>query len=248
MFEGAFPGDAPNGNERNSAMKKQRFVLIALLVSLLIAGAGCGKVSDTVSNKVKEKAIETALSKDGNKADVTLDKDGRVSSMAIKGPDGKEQKMDMKMDQNGGTMTIKETDENGKTRDVQVSGSGDTSTMTIQSDDGAMKIATGDAAKVPDDFPKDIPLYNGIKLISVQTMPDQKMFHIQATTADAMDKVAAFCKEQYVKQSWTEASSMNQAGDAPMTMISYKKEDRILNVVLMKDKDGTMIQLNTGLQ
>jgi hypothetical protein len=225
-------------------MNTQWCVLTCLLISLILAGTGCGKAKEVVA----EKAIEAALSQDGKQADVKLDKNGKAMSMTIKGADGKDQKMDMKFDQDGGKMTIKGTDDNGKAVDIQMIGSGDTSTMTIQGEDGAMKMTTGDAAKVPDDFPKDIPIYSGVKLIGVQTMPDQKMFHIQAQTTDAMDKVVAFCKQQYPAQSWKEASSTSMAGDTPMTMLSYQKDDRILNIVLMKDKDGTMIQLNTGLQ
>lgn len=229
-------------------MKRWTFLGMAAAVTLLLAAAGCGKAGDAVSKKVTEKALETALSQDGKKVDVTLGKDGGVSSMHVEAKDGANQKMDLSVSQNGGQVTVKGTDENGKAMNVQISNTGDASSMSMQSEDGAMKMLTGDAAKVPDDFPKDIPQYPGAKVTMVQTMAEQQMYHIQAQTPDAMDKVAGFCKQQYTGQGWTEKASMNQSGDTPMTMLSYEKGERILNIVLSKGENGTEIQLNTGLQ
>ncbi len=229
-------------------MKTNLLLSLAVLAAFSLGAAGCGKASDAAKQQATEKAIEAAMSGEGKNVDVKLGKDGNVASMSIKGKDGDGGNLDMTMNSNGGQMTIKATDENGKAVDIQMNGNGDNSSMTIQGDDGAMKMLTGDAAKVPEDFPKDIPQYPGLKVTMVQTMAEQQMYHIQAQTPDAMDKVATFCKEQYKAQGWTEQSSMNQGGDAPMTMLSYEKGERILNIVLSKDGDATVVSLNTGLQ
>ena len=186
--------------------------LVALLLTL-----GCGqKASETVA----EKAIESAMSADGQKVDVKLDSSGGGFSMSVKGEDGATQQMT-----------------------VTSSGDEDNLTMTVQGQDGPMSMVAGEAATLPADFPKDVPLLPGMKLTMVQSMPTQKAYVAQGTTDKAMAAVAAFYKEQAAAQGWTERMAMNQAG---MHMLNYEKSGRALSVMLNQDGAHTVIQLTTA--
>lgn len=226
---------------------KMLFCGVAIAGMVLMA-TGCGKASDTAAQKAAEKAIETALSGEGKKVDVKLGKDGNVSTVTVQGMDKNGQKIDMTLNQSGGKMTIKGTDEKGQKVNVQMNQSGDSVNMTVQGKEGAMKIISGGAAKVPDDFPKDIPLYPDMQVNLGQAMAEQQMYHVEAHTKDPMEKVAAFCKEKITAQGWTEQTSMNQAGDSPMTMLMYRKGERTLSIMLTKDEGGTGINVTTGRQ
>ena len=62
-------------------------VMVMLGGSLALAGCG-GSLSEKVAETVVEKGIESALSTDGQKANVDIGKDGDSFSMTIQGEDG----------------------------------------------------------------------------------------------------------------------------------------------------------------
>jgi hypothetical protein len=165
---------------------KKHYVIISALT--LIVGAtmilGCGQASETIAEKVMEKAIEAGT--DG-KADVNVSKDGE-----------------------GFTIT----------------GTEDGETMTMK---------MGDQAKLPDNFPKDIPMYEGLALMVVTSMGADEGHMVQGTTADALDKVVAFYKKEVAAKGWKEEMVQSQAD---VHMLIYSKEKRSLNVTIGKDEDN----------
>ena len=120
--------------------------------------------------------------------------------------------------------------------------------MNIAGEEGAGRVVMGSAAAIPDDFPKDVPLYPGMSLEMVMAMSEQHSFSIQASTQDALDKVAAHFQGEAGKKGWVEELSMNQGGDQPMSMLNYTKEGRVLNLMLVSDEGQTRISLTTALR
>jgi hypothetical protein len=202
-------------------MKTQTLVGMGILLAVAVAFSGCG--GEKAGQKVAEKAMEKALSQDGKKVDVDLGKDGQSLSMKVQGAEAESESMDM-----------------------NVSGDGKDSTMTIQTADGAMVMTTGANAKLPDDFPKDIPQYPGMKLDMVHAMGEA--VSVQATTSDALDKVGAFYKKECVAQGWTEQMSMSQPGEEAMQMLTFEKSGRTLSLVASKEGDTVRISLTTAKQ
>ena len=148
--------------------------------------------------------------------------------------DGKD--VDVKMNSADGSMTITSTDGKEKV-DMK---SGDKS-FTIQTKDGTM--VAGDAAKLPESFPKDVPVYPGAKPTLVSTMAGNETFNVNFDTADTIDKVGAYYKKELTANGWQEQQTMNQAGDRPMQMLNYTKGERMVMVTVTRDGDKTVLSL-----
>lgn len=115
----------------------------------------------------------------------------------------------------------------------------DSNTVQISTKEGAMSF--GEGTKLPDNWPDDVPVYKGLKLVSSVASGDG--FSIQGTTPDAQDKVAAYYKEQAEKGGWTEDTTMTQA---QMVMLSYTKENRGLNVMISGEDSETSVSINVS--
>jgi len=70
------------------------------------------------------------------------------------------------VDVSSGSVKIRGTDEEGGTVNVDM----DEESATITSEGGRTTMTAGAAAKIPDDFPKDVPLYEKMKVMAVQHM------------------------------------------------------------------------------
>ena len=147
---------------------------------------------------------------------VTTTDDGQSFSMDVKGEDGK-------------TATMKV--------------SGDDQSFTIEGENG-LSMQVGENAKIPADFPSDVPVYKGLALN--MSHASEEGYMIQGTVGDEMEAVSAFYKAEAAKQGWTEESSFSQAGDAPMSMLSFKKDERTLTVSVSREDDKTSAQIMAG--
>ncbi|MCX5759060.1 MAG: hypothetical protein NTU83_11240 [Candidatus Hydrogenedentes bacterium] len=191
---------------------------LCCVVCLAVAVAGCGiggKVAQKATEKAVEKAIESQASNDGK--DVKAKIDLQSGSMKVVSNDGKEQ------------MNI-------STQDGQT-------TMTSQ--EGGAKSVVGKGAKVPDTFPKDIPVYAGVEVTMASENAADKSFMVQAATKDAVDVVSAYYKKELAGKGWTESQTVNQAGPPPMQMLTYAKGDRELMVMIQAADKTTMLTLQT---
>jgi len=211
-------------------------VISVFAILLLCPLVGCGKAQEVVSEKAIEKAIESAAKKDGKDIDARVDfKDGKMSIQT----EGKDGKVDMKISE--GQMTI--TDEEGK---KTVSYSGDGNNFTMKTDKGTFTSTSGDNAKVPEGFPKDVPIYAGAKVLASSSMPEQNTYMVQLESQDTLENVGAYYKKEMAAQGWKEESSMSQAGDSPLQMLSCSKGD-LMTMIMATSEDGkTMISLTVN--
>ncbi len=200
-------------------MKKHYAILSAL--TLIVSATmvlGCGDASEKTAQEVVEKAIEAGTN---GEVDIDISKDGESGSINIKGKDGE-------------TLSIKADGADGEGGSI-----------TLGGEDGAATMKFGDQAKLPDDFPKDIPMYPGLKVLTVTSMPTEEAHIVMAQSADALDKVAAFYKKEAAAKGWKEEMTMNQG---EMHMLNYSKDGHALNVVVAKDDEngGAMVNITTG--
>ena len=94
----------------------------------------------------------------------------------------------------------------------------------------------GDAT-LPEGFPKDVPVYEGAKIVASYKMSDGFMVMVQTT--DQREKAVEACKSALKAQGWKLESTF----DTPqMLMLSYKKGKRGLNLGVSKEKGPTRIQ------
>ena len=202
-------------------MRGFRLWMIVGLISAGMLMPGCGsKPTETVAEKAAEKTLEQALSDTGQKVDVKIGKEGDGFSMTVIGEDA------------------------DGVSEIKIGQDAQTFSLSMPGADGNVMVVGGDDAKIPDTFPKDVPLYPGIKLLVVQSMPEQQGYIIQARSDDSVDKVLAYLKKEVAAQGWQETLAMSQPGDPPMQMIGYSKDNRVLHFVLNAEDGKTVIHLN----
>jgi hypothetical protein len=191
----------------------------AFLLGWALIVTGCGKAAQTVTEKVAQKAIEKSIAKDGGKADV-------------------------KFDSKSGTVQVKGKDASGNAYEVKSGGDKNTVNFKQTGPDG-MEMQIGENAKLPADFPKDVPVLDGLQLQMVQSSTEKKTFVVQGNSTTPIAKAAAFYKEKIAAQGWKELTTMN-AGE--MQTMQYEKDQRTLSVMLMKDGENTNVSTQTGPQ
>lgn len=111
-----------------------------------------------------------------------------------------------------------------------------------------VQVSTGDTAKIPESFPKDVPLYTGLTLQSVSALPSGGTFVVQGTTPDLLEKVDAALRAQAGDQGWTEAAPAGQPPGSDMVFLNFEKADRMLNITLFRNETGTAVNVTTGPQ
>ncbi len=150
--------------------------------------------------------------------------------------DGKS--VDVKIDQDGGTVTL----------------SSDEGEMVISNDDetfslkaaqaGGISVVSGKGAALPKDFPKDVPLPEGLKINTVQSMGENNMFTVMGNAPGSVKDVAKALRSKAAQQGWKTEQTFSQSG--VMEHISCKKSGRTLNIMVMGEGGKTTVSITTG--
>lgn len=152
--------------------------------------------------------------------------------------------------QGGGNVDVEVKD--GQVVGITAKKDGENVSMTMSKDGGNVQISSGaggasmtmgDSAKVPDNFPKDVPIYAGLKVGMSSNDPAEGSFLVQGTTPDGMDKVAEFYAKAMKDGSWTETLSMKQE---EVQSLAYEKDTRAASVMLTKADTGTTVMVTIG--
>jgi len=194
-------------------MKKSFTWKLAVGLAIVVALPLGCSCRQKIADKAIEKAIETQAKKDGKDVDV-------------------------KMDTKGGTMSIKSKD---GSENVNVDMKSDGSSFSIKTQDGV--VLSGENAKIPDNFPKDVPVFPGAKATLVTTDTKSEMFSVSLTTADTLENVGAYYKKELAANGWKEEQTMTQSGDQPIQMMNYTKENRSVMVTVTRDGVNTALTL-----
>lgn len=207
--------------------------LVIAAAAVLWLAPGCGGDSDSTA----ERAIEDAMAKEGQKAEVDIDSDS--GSMTIKSKDGSED-VEMKIDGDQTTVTAK--GEDGKTVSTY---SSDGDSFTMKTNDGSASMAFGKGAKIPEAFPKDIPIYAGAEIQMSSADTENKTFVVQALSADSVDKVAEYYKKEMKAQGWTEGDGVVQTGDNPMHMLNFDKAGTSAMIMVAAQDGKSLLSITT---
>jgi hypothetical protein len=113
-------------------------------------------------------------------------------------------------------------------------------TVTIQDKDGKSVYVAGKSATLPDNFPKDVYVYEGASIMASISVPDG--FNLSLETGDSADKVMNAIKSKMTVLGWKEEMTMNQGNN---TMVGYKKEKRTAMYSVNTDKK-TMISMTVS--
>ena len=113
--------------------------------------------------------------------------------------------------------------------------------MTIETPQGTASYAAGEGTKVPDNFPKDVQVYAGAKVMASVNTPQGQ--NLMLESGDSAEKIIAFYKGKMTCEGWKEEMSMNQGESS---VLVYKKEKRTASIVIAKSDKGAQINLTVA--
>jgi hypothetical protein len=138
----------------------------------------------------------------------------------------------------GQTMTEKTPEKQMAKQDVKSDVQVSDDRLTIQTKDGSSSFSSGAAARIPDNFPKDVHVYDGATPLAVITMPSG--FSLQLETKDAADKVMETYKKTMAADGWGTDTAY---ATSQQTTLTYRKDKRSVNIMVMKADQKTRIAM-----
>jgi hypothetical protein len=113
--------------------------------------------------------------------------------------------------------------------------------------DGSVPKSSGGGVKVPEDFPKDIPVYPGATAIVHQSVKNGR--YLQLKMSDAADKVTTFYQEKLKAEGWKQVSeSRSESPRSGSTLLMNSKDKRTLSVVVSHDDKETTLTLSVSIK
>ena len=113
--------------------------------------------------------------------------------------------------------------------------------MSVETKDGTSTFSAGGDAKVPDTFPKDVPVYAGTKVLMSINVPNGANLILES--GDSVEKIVAFYKSKMTGAGWKEEMSMNQPNT---TILAYKKEPRTVQLAVTQAGTTSQITLTVA--
>lgn len=214
-------------------MKNLSLSMVLALSMIAAFLPACGKsASDKVAEVAMEKAIESSAAENGQNVEAQVDLSKGTVSISGQNEDGA---VDVQVKDGEVRITTAEG-----AQEYKASEDGNTVTMTTP--EGTMTATSGPDAKVPDNFPKDIPLYAGATLASSTSMPQMNMAMVQLSSTDSVENVSAFYKKEMPAKGWTELSTMSDG--ANMHMLNYSKDGLMAMISVASEEGKTVIAIN----
>lgn len=122
--------------------------------------------------------------------------------------------------QTGGTVDVNIEDNAATYRDAQTGG----------------MVSVGSGIALPDDFPKDFPVYNGnISIVSAASIPDQGV-SLTFSSQDTSEEVATWYENTLTSEGWTRDQSYDLQGQV---MRSYLKANERIAVSISQNTGAT---------
>lgn len=114
--------------------------------------------------------------------------------------------------------------------------------------EAAVKVTTGPEARIPEDFPKDVPLPEGITIENVSAMPAQGTFVVQGKAQQQLESLASSMQKQIEAQGWSAVSSAGSQEIPDMKVLNFTKAGKMLNLTLIREDNATSINLTVSPQ
>ena len=146
-----------------------------------------------------------------------------------------------------GKVTIKEQGKKieVKTEDGSLTMTGDDKKgqINIKTEDGETINVSYGKGKLPDNFPKDVPIYSPSEVIVSQVIDEEKSVMVSLSTKDDPSIIAKFYKEKLPQEGWKIKNEMSMGN---MVLVQGEKGEKVLNVTVNKDDQKTIISLVIG--
>lgn len=176
-----------------------------------------GALSLTGCEKMAEKATEKVLEEA-----IKADSDGEV---------------DVDIDINDGEMVL-------KTDKGSISTKEDGDEVTIKSKDGNVTSVAGENVKLPDDFPKDIPLPEGIEL-KMAMNGDNNMFIVMGEVKGSYKGIATTMRSELDDNGWKEVMTVSEENSTGAMM---KKDNRALNYGITNNNGSIEVNITVNTE
>ncbi|MCE9612761.1 MAG: hypothetical protein K8T26_00705 [Lentisphaerae bacterium] len=111
----------------------------------------------------------------------------------------------------------------------------------VQTAHGEVQMASGASAALPDDFPKDIPVYSGATLSQVISTGESIHLMLASTTPQA--DVTRFYRDTLMAAGWGKEMEMQNAGN---DMFSFVKGPRKVAIMVTRANNETLISLTVA--
>lgn len=120
-------------------------------------------------------------------------------------------------------------------------GGGKTKTVSVP---GGGKVSVSD--KLPDNFPKDFPVYKGAKVVASYSgkQDNQEGFFVSWETGDAVDKVKSFYSDAFDKGPWKSSSTFDSSDSS---VLSASNADAKQSATLTISRTGNTTSIGAFL-
>jgi hypothetical protein len=107
--------------------------------------------------------------------------------------------------------------------------------MTFTGKDGQKVVMDVGNGKLPADYPKDVPVYDGAKVILSQSASEKNTHNLVLESNDPPEKIAEFYKKGLESNGWKIESTMNM-GEMSMFTATKDKRQAVVQVVNAGEK------------
>jgi hypothetical protein len=122
----------------------------------------------------------------------------------------------------------------------------DAGAVTVTGKDGKTATLSFNQNKLPDDYPKDVPVYSGSQVIMSQSATEKNARNLMLISSDSADQIAGYYKKELERNGWKTETTVatgqmnimtaNKGGKQVMIQISDGGDKRSIMQVL-SDKD-----------
>jgi hypothetical protein len=103
----------------------------------------------------------------------------------------------------------------------------DSGTFTFTGKDGQKMTMDVGGGKLPADYPQDVPVYKGAKIVVTQTLSEKNGRNLVLESGDSVEAIGEFYRKELPAQGWTVENTMAVGG---MNKISATKNKRQVTV------------------
>ncbi|GMW00087.1 MAG: hypothetical protein AMXMBFR84_12250 [Candidatus Hydrogenedentota bacterium] len=98
---------------------------------------------------------------------------------------------------------------------------------------------------IPDEFPKDVPLYENWTIRQVSAIARAGTYDVEAVSTESPAEIAEHLRAAAKSQGWQEKDTSGTPGDT-LYMATFIKESRSLTITIMRQERDSIIHVTTG--
>lgn len=113
----------------------------------------------------------------------------------------------------------------------------DAGTVTVTGKDGKTATLSFNQNKIPDDYPKDVPVYSA-KVVMSQSVSEKNGRNLMLESSDAADKIAEYYKKELDRNGWKTETTVATSG---MHMLGANKDQKQIMIQITDSGDKRSI-------